>query len=84
MGDYEIAIESYDKAQVVDSSLKEIPHAKSKLYEKLGNSDNAFLAAQGILNKDMEKIKLAAKENKCSLFHQVCENEFEELDSKKI
>jgi hypothetical protein len=49
----------------------------------LGDNDNAFLAAQGILNKDMEKIKLAAKENKCSLFHQVCENEFQKLDSKK-
>ena len=84
LGNYETAIEFYDKAQVVNSSIKEIPLAKSKLFEKLGNNDNAFLAAQGILNKDMEKIKMAAKENKCSLFHQVCENEFEELDSKKI
>ena len=30
--------------------------------------DDAFLAAQGILNKDMEKLKDDAKENKCSVF----------------
>jgi hypothetical protein len=42
--------------------------------------DDAFLAAQGILNKDMEKIKMAAKKNKCSIFHQFCENEFENFN----
>jgi len=45
-------------------------------------SDEAFLAAQGVLNKDMEKIKKDAKENKCSVFHQFCQNEFEEFNSK--
>jgi hypothetical protein len=39
--------------------------------------DEAFLAAQGVLNKDMDKIKSDAKENKCSIFHQFCEDEFE-------
>jgi hypothetical protein len=44
--------------------------------------DEAFLAAQGVLNKDMEKIKSDAKENKCSVFHQFCNNEFENSNSK--
>ena len=45
-------------------------------------SDDAFLAAQGVLNKDMEKIKNDAKENRTSIFHQFCEDEFKELNSK--
>ncbi len=44
--------------------------------------DDAFLAAQGILNKQMEKIKTDAKANKCSVFHQLCEDEFEKYESK--
>ena len=54
--------------------------AKSRLFEKLDMEDDAFLAAQGILNKDMKKIKMAAKKNKCSVFHQFCENEFENFN----
>ena len=57
--------------------MREIPSAKSKLFEKLNKPDEAFLAAQGVLNKDMDKIKSDAKENKCSIFHQFCEDEFE-------
>ena len=68
LGNYETAIEFYDKAQVVDSSLKEIPLAKSKLFEKLGDVDNAFLAAQGILNKDMEKIRWQQKKTNVLYF----------------
>jgi len=30
----------------------------------------------------MEKIKSDAKENKCSVFHQFCNNEFENSNSK--
>ena len=44
-------------------------------------SDEAFLAAQGVLNRDMARIKDDARENKCTVFHQFCENEFERLDS---
>ena len=44
--------------------------------------DEAFLAAQGVLNKDMEKIKSDAKENKCTVFHQFCNDEFQYSDSK--
>ena len=79
---YEEAIEYYDKTQVADATIKEAPIAKSKLFEKLGMEDEAFLAAQGVLSRDMEKIKRDAKENKYSVFHQFCENEFEIYDSK--
>jgi tetratricopeptide (TPR) repeat protein len=82
MGNYQDAINFYDRAQILDSDLKEIPIAKSRLYEKLGMKDDAFLAAQSVLSTDMEKIKKNAKENKCSVFHQFCENEFEESNSK--
>jgi len=44
--------------------------------------DEAFLAAQGVLNCDMEKIKLDARENKCTVFHQFCDNEFQVHESK--
>ena len=77
IGNYQDAIYFYDQAQMIDSKLKELSLAKSKLFEKLGMTDDAFLAAQGILNKDMEKIKNEAKENKCSVFHQFCDDEFE-------
>src|SRR3989338_1414610 len=81
---YQEAIEFYDKAQIIDpSSLHEASIAKSQAFEKLGMEDEAFLAAQGVLVKDMEKIKIDAKKNKCSVFHQYCQNEFEELKNKK-
>ena len=77
------SIEYYDKAQTVDLNLHEASIAKSQAFEKLGMEDEAFLAAQGVLVKDMEKIKIDAKKNKCSVFHQYCQNEFEELKNKK-
>ena len=82
IGNYKDAIDNYDLVQSIDSSLKEIPLAKSRLYEKIGMKDDAFLAAQGVLNQDMEKIKIKAKENKCSVFHQFCEEEFQKSNSK--
>jgi tetratricopeptide (TPR) repeat protein len=82
LGNYKDAINYYDMAQIIDSSLKEIPLAKSRLFEKLNMSDDAFLAAQGVLNKNMEKIKTDANKNKCSVFHQFCEDEFEKSNSK--
>ncbi len=69
-------------AQTIDSNLKEIPLAKSRLFEKLGMEDDAFLAAQGVLNKNMEKIKTDANKYKCSVFHQFCEEEFKKFNSK--
>ena len=82
LGNFQDAIDYYDLAQRIDSSLREIPPAKSKLYEKLNMPDEAFLAAQGVLNKDMQKIKSDAKENKCTVFHQFCDDEFQNSDSK--
>jgi len=76
------AIELYDKAQQIDPSLKELSIAKSREFEKLGREDEAFLAAQGVLLKDIKKIQADAKENKCSVFHQFCQNEFEEKKLK--
>ena len=35
LGNYKDAINYYDMAQIIDSSLKEIPLAKSQLFEKL-------------------------------------------------
>jgi len=35
-----------------------------------------------VLNKNMEKIKTDANKNKCSVFHQFCEDEFEKSNSK--
>ncbi|MFB5612141.1 MAG: tetratricopeptide repeat protein, partial [Nitrosarchaeum sp.] len=80
---YKESIEFYDKAQLLDSSLREASIAKSQAFEKLGMEDEAFLSAQGVLIKDMEQIKIDAKKNKCSVFHQYCQNEFEELKDKK-
>ena len=80
---YRESIEYYDKAQMVDSSLHEASIAKSQAFEKLGMEDEAFLAAQGVLVKDMDQIKIDAKKNKCSVFHQYCQNEFEELKDMK-
>ena len=80
---YRESIEYYDKVQMVDSSLHEASIAKSHAFEKLGMEDEAFLAAQGVLVKDMEQIKTDAKKNKCTVFHQYCQNEFEELKDKK-
>ena len=82
LGDYKDAIDYYDKAQVIDPTQKEIPSAKSQLFLKLGLEDDAFLAAQGVLNKEIVQIKLNAEKNKCTVFHQFCEEEFERYDSK--
>ena len=79
---YKDAIEYYDKAQRIDSTMKEIPAAKSQLFQKLNMNDEAFLAAQGVLNSQMEKVKQDAKENKCSVFHQFCDDEFQRHESK--
>ena len=82
MGDYKECILYYDRAQALDPGLAEIPAAKSRAFKKLGLDDEAFLAAQGVLIKDMEKIKQDAKKNKYTVFHQYCTDEFESLNKK--
>jgi hypothetical protein len=71
-------------AQKIDPMIKELGIAKSREFEKLGLGDEAFLAAQGMLNQDMEKIKLEAIENKTSVFHQFCLTEFERKNAKSV
>jgi tetratricopeptide (TPR) repeat protein len=83
LNEYHKSIEFYDLAQKINPSMKELGIAKSREFKKLGLEDEAFLAAQGLLNKDMEKIKSDAKENKCSVFHQFCQIEFEEKKNTK-
>ena len=62
--------------------MKELSEAKSREFEKLELNDEAFLAAQGVLLEDIEKIKQDAIKNKCSVFHQFCNEEFKNLNSK--
>jgi tetratricopeptide (TPR) repeat protein len=83
LGENQKSIENYDMAQLIDPSMKELAIAKSREFEKLDLKDEAFLAAQGVLLKDMEKIKSNAKKNKCSVFHQFCQTEFEEKKQKQ-
>ena len=83
LGRYNQAVEYYDMAQRLDFEASDIPLAKSKLYEKIGLADEAFLAAQGVLNQDMKRIILDAKKNKCTVFHQFCEEEFAKIDSAR-
>ena len=83
LGDYKECIRYYDRAQTLDPTQAEISAAKSKAFKKLGLDDEAFLAAQGVLVKDMEKIKQDAKKNNYTVFHQFCTDEFERLDKKQ-
>lgn len=73
----------YDQAQKSDPSIKEISTIKSELFEKLGRHDDAFLAAQGILVANMDKIKQDAEKNNCTVFHQFCVNEFNDTAQRK-
>ncbi len=82
LSEYRKSIEYYDLAQIIDPSMKELAVAKSREFKKLGLEDEAFLAAQGVLIKDMEKIKSDAKANNCTVFHQFCQTEFEEKETQ--
>ena len=62
--------------------MKELAIAKAREFEKIGLEDESILAAQGMLNQNMEKIKMDAKKNNISVFHQFCESEFEEKIKK--
>jgi len=76
------AVAFYDLAQSIDPNIKGISLTKSKIFEKLGKQDEAYLAAQGLLIKDMKKIISAAKQNHIGVAHQYCENRFYELENK--
>ena len=71
------SISYYDAALRLDSSLREAAEARARAYRSLGMEDEAFLAAQGIRDGDMERIIRQARRNRCSLLHQLC---LEEMD----
>ena len=77
LGNHLKSIECYDLAQKINPLMKELSEAKSREFENLDLKDEAFLAAQGILLEDIEKIKKDSIKNKCSVFHQYCQNEYE-------
>jgi tetratricopeptide (TPR) repeat protein len=82
LGNHKQSIEFYDLAQKINPLMKELSEAKSREFEKLELKDEAFLAAQGILLEDIEKIKQDSIKNKCSVFHQFCQNEYEKTKNK--
>jgi len=81
---YEEALQSYDRAGEVDPSItKETAAARSRLFVMMGRNDEAFLAAQGVRDRDMPGIIAAARTNDCTVFHQFCDNEFTEISSRE-
>jgi tetratricopeptide (TPR) repeat protein len=80
---YEEAIQFYDRAQKSDSSIKEAALAKSDAYKKLGCENEAFLAAQGLLVEDIDKLVLEARQKKMKVFDLFCLKEFEGLEERE-
>ena len=77
---YEEALSLYDRAEQVDASLaRSVSAARSKIFSKMGREDEAFLAAQGVRNRDMDRIISDARRNNCSVFHQFCNNEYSDI-----
>lgn len=66
------AISHYDAALRLDHTIRGAAQARSRAYHKLGMADEAFLAAQGIPDGDMDRIIRQAHHNRCSLLHQLC------------
>jgi len=82
MKKYSDAIACYDRAQKLDKSIAGIAAAKSDAYQKLGLEDEAFLAAQGVLDEDVPKFKEEAKKRHMRIFDWYCLNEFNELEAR--
>jgi len=66
---YHDAITYYDKIQELTTKFSNIPIDKSKAFEALGKTDDAFLAAQGIKIDEAENIKNEAKIKNYSVQH---------------
>ena len=83
---YQDALTLYDRAEDIDSlhsdTKKSIALARSGIFTKLKRDDEAFLAAQGVRNCDMQQIISDARRNNCSVFHQFCDNEYENILAK--
>lgn len=80
---YDDAIACYDAAQRADGSLRGAASARSEIYQILGMEDEAFLAAQGLLDDDVARFKEEAKKRKMRVFDWFCLNEFNELEEKE-
>lgn len=80
---YDKAIPFFDRAQQVVGSIKEAALAKSNAYKKLGCEDEAFLAAQGMLVEDIDKLVLEARQKKMRVFDLFCLKEFEGLEERE-
>ncbi|HIH68296.1 MAG TPA: tetratricopeptide repeat protein [Candidatus Nitrosotenuis sp.] len=76
------AIPYYDLAQQQENS-KFISMAKSEAYQKLGKSDEAFLAAQGLLVSEIDKYLREAHSKKLRIFDYYCMVEYEILEKRK-
>ena len=80
---YNDAITYYDKVQYVTQKFSNIPFEKSKAFEALGKTDDAFLAAQGIRLQEAESIKTNAKLKNYSVQHAYELKRFNQLSKLK-
>ena len=80
---YTDAINYYDKVQDLTQKFSNIPFEKSKAFEALGKTDDAFLAAQGIRLQEAESIKTNAKSKNYSVQHAYELKRFHKLSKLK-
>jgi tetratricopeptide (TPR) repeat protein len=80
---FDDAIPLYDKAQKLEGPIHEAAAAKSEAYLRLGREDEAFLAAQGLLMRDIEKYVAEARAKNMRVFDLYCLNEYNELEEKE-
>ena len=80
---YNDAIIYYDKIQDVTQKFSNIPFEKSKAFEALGKTDDAFLAAQGLRLQEAEGIKTNAKLKNYSVQHAYELKRFNQLSKLK-
>lgn len=79
---YSDAIQFYDRAQQQEK-LPRAASGKSTAYQKLGKEDEAFLAAQGLLDSDIERIILEARSKKMKIFDYYCLTEYNDLEKRE-
>lgn len=79
---YDSAIQFYDLAQKQEKNSRAAT-AKSEAYRKLGKEDEAFLAAQGLLNNDINRYVSEARAKKMKVFDYYCMSEYEDLEKRE-
>ena len=80
---YNNAITYYDMVQDITQKFSNIPFDKSKAFEALGKTDDAFLAVQGIRLQEAESIKTDAKLKNYSVQHAFELRRFYQLSKVK-